>query len=405
LARNEIITGIDLGSSKVCCLVAEINESGNMDILGYGISPSSYLKKGNVVNIEGLTRSINDAVNQAETMANLKIEEAVVGLSLMNVDILRNKGVVAIPKSTSEITNQDVERVIQAAKILAISPDRDVVQVIPREFIVDGCEGINDPVGMVGTRLEVDSYIVTAPITVMQNIHKCFQRAGILINNIYLKPFAVKKILLSWDEIEMGVALIDVGATITEIAVFKGNDIVKYATLPVGGDYITNDIAVGLRLPFNYAEIVKRRYACAQESLASEKQEIEIQSIGEVSTRRINQKELASIIEPRVHEIISLIRKELEFDNQKINLAAGGVITGSGLLPIKGTLDLAQKILGMPLRGGKTEMYGYDQTFTVCLGLLSSVISSINFNRKIIEKQKQRVSFLERAKRFLREYF
>jgi len=405
LSKNEIITGIDLGSSKVCCLVTEITDSGNIDILGYGISPSSYLKKGNVVNIEGLTRSISDAVNQAEIMSNVKIEEVIVGLSLVNVDILRNKGVVAIPKSTREITGQDVDRVIQAAKILAISPDRDVVQVIPREFIVDGCEGINDPIGMIGTRLEVDSYIVTAPITVLQNIQRCFQRADLSIQSIILKPFALKKILLSRDEIEMGVALIDVGATITEVTVFKGNDILKYATIPIGGDYITNDIAVGLRLPFNLAEIIKRRYACAQENLASEKQDIEIQSIGESTTKKINQKELASIVEPRVHEIISLIKKELDFEDQKIKLAAGGVISGSGLLHIKGAIDLAQKILGIPLRGGKTEMYGYDQTFNVCLGLVNSVASQRHYEGRNIEKAKMGISLIERAKRFLREYF
>ncbi|TYP54936.1 cell division protein FtsA [Thermosediminibacter litoriperuensis] len=405
MGRSSIMASLDLGSSKVCCMIGEISRSGEIDIIGYGMAPTTGIKKGNIVNIEAMVRSIVEAVEQAEQMSNAKVSGVLVGISGNNVTIINNRGVVAIPRSDREITLQDVERVLQVARIVAIPPDREIIEVLPKQFIVDGCDGIRDPVGMVGTRLEVEASIITGQLTAIQNVVRCVQKAGLEVEGVVLKSLAAREILLSDDELDMGVALVDVGAGTTEITVFRGDNIALYSLIPLGGDYITNDIAIGLRLPYSQAEAIKRRYACAMVSLASDKPDIEIQSIGESTTRKISQKELAAIIEPRVQEIISLIYKELKNMNYRAVLAAGAVLSGGGLLHMRGALEMAQKMLGIPVRAARTDMYGYDHTFTVALGLLYYGYKQRSFTERDGAREKNTFSFLEKAKRILREYF
>jgi cell division protein FtsA len=405
LARSSIVASLDLGSSKVCCMVGEISRNGEIDIIGYGVAPSTGIKKGNIVNIEAMVRSISEAVLQAQQMSNAKIDSVLVGVSGPNVTIVNNRGVVAIPRSDREITPHDVERVLQASRIIAIPPDREIIEVIPRQFIVDGCDGIRDPVGMIGTRLEVEVSIITGQLTTIQNVVRCVQKSGLEVEGLILKSLAAKEILLSDDEVDMGVALVDVGAGTTEITVFRGENIELYNLIPLGGDYVTNDIAIGLRLPYSQAEAIKRKYACAAASLASDKPDIEIHSIGEASPRKISQKELALIIEPRVQEIISLIHKELKTVNYREMLAAGIVLCGGGLLHMRGALEIAQKMLGIPVRAAKTDMYGFDHTFTVALGLLYYGSKNRSFGDRDEVRDKSALSFFERAKRILREYF
>jgi len=386
-------------------MVGEISRNNEIDILGYGVAPSTGIKKGNIVNIEAMVRSISEAVLQAQQMANVKIESVLVGISGPNISIVNNRGVVAIPRSDREITPHDVDRVIQASRIIAIPPDREIIDVIPRQFIVDGCEGIKDPVGMIGTRLEVEVSIITGQLTAIQNVVRCVQRSRLEVEGLVLKSLAAKELLLSDDEVDMGVALVDVGAGTTEITVFHGENIELYNLVPLGGDYVTNDIAIGLRLPYSQAEAIKRKYACAAASLASDKPDIEIQSIGETSARKISQKELASIIEPRVQEILSIVHKELKAVNYRDMLAAGIVLCGGGLLHMRGAVELAQKMLGVPVRAAKTDMYGFDHTFTVALGLLYYSARNRTFSDREEIRDKGTLSFFERAKQILREYF
>jgi cell division protein FtsA len=386
-------------------MIGEVTRSGEIDVLGYGISQAAGIKKGAVINIDLVIQSIIKAVELAQQMSNTKITHVAVGLSGGNISLLTNRGVVAIPRNDREITSQDVERVIQAAKIMAIPADREIIDVIPREFIVDGCDSIKDPVGMIGTRLEVSACIVVGFLTAIQNIARCVQKAGLSVESMILKPLAAAEMLLTDDEMNMGVALVDIGAGTTEIAVFQEGCISAYDMIPMGGSLITNDIAIGLRLPYAQAEEIKCRYACALSDLASDKPEIEIQSLGDAFPRKISQRDLTAIIEPRVQEILSYIISSIAGFNLKTMLPAGIVFTGGGLVHIKGFQEMSQRLLEFPVRIGSTDSYGKEQSFTVALGLLNYIINHRAFNINSAVKERSASGLLERAKRFLREYF
>lgn len=405
MGKNNIIASLDLGTSKVCCMIGEITHSEDMDVLGYGMSASTGIKKGNVINVDSVVQSILKAADQASSMAGIKVTQAVVGISGGNISLFNNKGVVAIPKSTGEITPQDVDRVLQAAKIMAIPYDREMIDVIPREFIVDGCDGIKDPVGMIGTRLEVSACIITGLLTSVQNIARCVQKSGIDIQGMVLKPLAAAEMLLTEDEMEMGVVLVDVGAGTTEVAVFREGCITAYDLIPLGGDHITNDIAIGLRLPYVQAEEIKRKFACARLSLASDKPDIEVQSIGETSIKKISQRDLTGIVEPRLQEILSFVAGCIKNFDLKSLLPAGVVLTGSGVVHIKGCLDLAQQILNLPVRVGVVDSYAQEQSFTVALGLLYYGLRHSLFSNNVPAREKPTLGFIERAKRILKDYF
>jgi cell division protein FtsA len=386
-------------------MIGEITRAGELDIMGYGIAESSGIKKGNVVNVDAVVQSVSKAVEQAGQMAGYKISRAVIGLSGSNISLLNNRGVVAIPRNAREITPQDVERVLQAAKIVAIPYDKEMIDVIPREFVVDGCDGIKDPVGMVGTRLEVSACIITGLLTAIQNIARCVQKAGIEIEGMVLKPLAAAEMLLTEDEMDMGAVMLDVGAQVTEVAIFQEGCIAAYELIPLGGDHITNDIAIGLRLPYSRAEDIKRRYACAKPALASDKAEIEIQSIGDTVIKRISPRDLTAIVEPRIQEILLFVSNCLKNLNLKSMLPAGVVLTGGGLVHIKGSVELAQEILGLPVRLGIIDSYDREQTFTVALGLLYYGLRRGLINGNVAMRQNAASSFFERAKRILKEYF
>lgn len=405
MAKNNIIASLDLGTSKTCCMIGEISSSLNIDILGYGIIATKGIKKGNITNIDSVVQSILKAVDLAEQMAGVSIDEVVLGVSGGNVSLLNNRGVVAIPRNDKEITPHDVERVLQAAKIMAIPYDREIIDIIPKEFIVDGCNGIKDPVGMVGTRLEVSACIIIGLLTVIQNLIRCVQKAGLSICSLVLKPLAIAENILTEDELEMGVAIVDVGAGTCEVAVFQEGCITNYDMIPIGGDFITNDIAIGLRIPFSQAEEIKSKYACAIATSASDEPDIEVQKIGDKKTIKISQKDLAVIVEPRVQEIIHLIQKCIDNFNLKSVIPAGIVITGGGLTHIKGSIDLAQYILKMPVRSGVISGYDDEQTFSVALGLLHYGVRHNLFKDQNVTKERSASSFFERAKHILREYF
>lgn len=405
LGRGNILASLDIGTSKTCCMIGELNPSGEIDIIGYGISASSGIKKGAIINIDLVVKGIIEAVQMAQQMANVQINHVVVGLSGGNITLLKNRGVVAIPKNDREIRAEDVERVLSAAKIMAVPYDREIIDVIPWEFIVDGCDSIKDPVGMIGTRLEVSACIVVGLVTVIQNIVRCVERAGLLVDSMVLKPLATAEMLLTEDEMEMGVVLIDVGAGTTEVAVFEEGCIIAYDLIPIGSDFITNDIAIGLRVPYFKAEELKVKYAGAMTTFASDKMDIEIQSMGDKDTRRISQKDITSIVEPRVQEILSFALNCLNKFELKSMLPAGVVLTGGGLVHIKGSLELAQHILGLPVRYGFIDSYDREQTFTVALGLLNYISKHKIFDSNFLTREKSALGFFERAKRFIKEYF
>jgi len=293
---------------------------------------------------------------------------------------------------------------LQAAKIMAIPYDREIIDIIPMEFLVDGCDGIKDPIGMVGSRLEVYACIVTGLSTSVQNIVRCIEKAGLNIDALILKPLASAQMLLSEDEMNMGVLLLDVGAGSTEVAVFRDGSILAYDFIPIGGDFITNDIAIGLRIPFMQAEEIKRQYACCHRGLASEKYDIEIHSIGDKNSRKISQSDLATIVEPRVQEILSYVARSVKSMTEKSMLPAGAVLTGGGLIHIEGAMDMAQQFLGIPVRPGVHGSFESEQTFTVGLGLMYYFLKN-RADNKVVMRERPVLSLFERVKNLIKEYF
>lgn len=404
MGKGDIIASLDLGTSKICCMIGETTESLDIDILGYGISNITGIKKGVITDIDTTVQGIMQAVDLAEQMASIEIKGVIVGVIGGDITLLNNRGVVAIPRNSREITPQDVQRVLQAAKIMAIPYDRDIIDIIPREFIVDGCEGIKNPVGMVGTRLETSACIVTGLTTSIQNLIRCVEKAGLLIQGIVLKPLAVAQMLLTEDELEMGVAVVDIGAGTTDIAVIKDGSILAYDMIPIGGDFITNDLAIGLRIPFSQAEEIKNKYAHAIASEASKNKNIEVLSIGEKSVKKISQKDIAQIVEPRVQEIIYLIQKSLKSFDLNSMLPAGMVLTGGGLIHIEGAVKLAEHMLNLPMRFGLANTYEKEQTFTVTLALLYYGLRH-NIFQNTATREGSAFGFIERARRIFKEYF
>ncbi len=294
--RNLVI-GLDIGTSKVVALVGEVRPDGKLEVLGIGSQPSRGLKKGVVVNIESTVQSIQRAVEEAELMAGCEIHSVYAGIAGNHVRSLNSHGVVAI--RDREVTYGDVEHVIDAAKAVAIPADQKILHVLPQEFIIDGQEGIHDPIGMSGVRLEAKVHIVTGAESAAQNIEKCIQRCGLDVDDIVLEQLASSFAVLTEDEKELGVCLIDVGGGTTDIAVFSGGAIRHTAVIPIAGDQVTNDIAVSMRTPTQHAEDIKVRYACALSQLANPDETIEVPSVGERPPRRLARQTLAEVVEQR----------------------------------------------------------------------------------------------------------
>src|ERR1700691_35817 len=328
--RN-VIVGLDIGTSKVVALVGEITADGSIEVIGLGSQPSRGLKKGVVVNIESTVQSIQRAVEEAELMADCEINAVYAGIAGSHVRSLNSRGVVAI--RDREVTHGDVEHVIDAAKAVAIPADQRILHVLPQEFIIDGQEGIRDPIGMSGVRLEAKVHIVTGADSAAQNIVKCVQRCGLVVEDIVLEQLASSFAVLTEDEKELGVCIVDVGGGTTDIAVFSGGAIRHTAVIPIAGDQVTNDIAVSMRTPTQYAEDIKIRYACALSQLANPDESIEVPSVGERPARRLARQTLAEIIEARYEALFGL------------------VLTG-GSAKMEGTIELAEEVFHVPVRLG-----------------------------------------------------
>jgi len=346
--RN-LIVGLDIGTSKVVAIVAEVSPEGRIEVIGIGSSASRGLKRGVVVNIESTVQSIQRAVEEAELMAGCEINTVYTGIAGSHVKSINSHGIVAI--RDKEVTASDVERVIDAAKAVAIPADQRVLHVLPQEFIIDAQEGIPEPIGMSGVRLEAKVHLVTGAVSAAQNIVKCVQRCGLTVEDIVLEQLASSYAVLTDDEKELGICLVDMGGGTTDIAVFCGGAIQHTAVIPIAGTQVTNDIAVSLRTPAQYAEEIKIKYACALSQLANPDETIEVPSVGERPPRRLARQTLAEVVEPRYEELFHLVRKELRRSGFEELIAAGIVMTG-GSAKMEGAIDLAEEVFHMPVRLG-----------------------------------------------------
>ncbi|TFG86713.1 MAG: cell division protein FtsA [Chromatiales bacterium] len=347
--ERRIIVGLDIGTSKVVAIVGELQDDNQIEVIGFGSHPSKGLKKGVVVNIESTVISIQRAIEEAELMAECDIHQVYAGIAGSHVRSLNSHGIVAI--RDREVTQSDVDRVIDAARAVAIPADQKILHVLPQEFIIDGQEGIREPIGMSGVRLEARVHMVTGAASAAQNIVKCVQRCGLEVEDIVLEQLASSFAVLTDDEKELGICLVDIGGGTTDIAVFNNGAIRHTAVIPIAGDQVTNDIAISMRTPTQYAEEIKIKYACALSQLANLDETIEVPSVGDRPPRRLARQTLAEVVEPRYEELFGLIRDELRRSGFEDMVAAGIVLTG-GSSKMEGAVELAEEVFHMPVRLG-----------------------------------------------------
>jgi cell division protein FtsA len=334
---SNLIVGLDIGTSKVVAIVGEVTVEGDIEIIGIGTQPSRGLKKGVVVNIESTVQSIQRAVEEAELMAGCQIRSVYAGIAGSHIRSINSHGIVAIKEK--EVTPADVARVIDAAKAVAIPADQRILHVLPQEFVIDNSEGIRDPISMSGVRLEAKVHLVTGAVSAAQNIIKCVRRCGLEVDDVILEQLASASSVLTDDEKELGVCLVDIGGGTTDIAVFSDGAIRHTAVIPIAGDQVTNDIAVALRTPTQYANDLKVKYACALRQLAADDETIEVPSVGDREPRRLARQTLAEVVEPR---------RRSGFEE----ICAAGVVLTGGSSKMEGAIELAEEIFHMPVRLG-----------------------------------------------------
>ncbi|MFN2644575.1 MAG: cell division protein FtsA [Burkholderiales bacterium] len=346
---KNLVVALDIGTSKVACLVAELGADATLEILGMGSHPSRGLKKGVVVNIEATVSAIQRALEEAELMADCKIASAYVGIAGSHIRSFNSTGMVAV--KDREVDVMDVDRAIETARAVNIPTDQQILHVLRQEFIIDGQEDVREPIGMSGVRLEVKVHIVTGAVSAAQNIIKCVRRCGIEVKDLILQPLASSRAVLSEDEKDLGVCLLDIGGGTTDIAVFTHGAIRHTAVVPIAGDQITNDIAMALRTPTADAEAIKIRHGVALRQLADPNQMLEVPGIGERGTRSLSRQTLAEVIEPRVEELYSLVQQALRDSGFEELLSSGIVLTG-GSSVMQGMVELGEEIFHMPVRIG-----------------------------------------------------
>ena len=350
-SENEVtrVVGLDIGTNKVAAIVADITEDGVMEIIGIGSHPSRGLKKGVVVNIESTVQSIQRAVEEAELMAGHQISKVYAGIAGNHIRSINSHGIVAV--RDREVYPQDVERVIDAAQALAIPADQKILHILPQEYVIDNQEGVREPLGMSGVRLEAKVHLVTCAVNAAQNIEKCIVRCGLEVKDIILEQLASSYSVLTEDEKDLGVCLVDIGGGTTDIAVFTGGAIRHTAVIPIAGDQVTNDIAMALRTPTQNAEEIKIKYACALAQLARPDETIKVAGVGDKPSKELSRQALAEGIEPRYDELFTLIQAELRRSGFEDLIAAGIVLTG-GASKIEGVIELAEEIFHMPVSVG-----------------------------------------------------
>jgi len=352
MPKNGYVVGIDIGTKKVAAVIGEINEERKIEVIGIGTAESKGLRKGVVVNLDITSAAIKKAQEEAELMAGVAINSAFIGISGAHIKSFNSRGVIAVSGKNREISREDIRRVIEQSKAVAIPPDREILHVIPQEFVVDDQDGIRDPLGMNGIKLEVNVHIVTGAVTLVQNLRTCVERAGIAIEQIVLNQIATSAAVLTHDERELGAGVIDIGAGTTEVAIFERGSLWYTSIIPLGGDNFTNDIAVGLRTAIPDAEKIKKRFGCVTGPAADEQETIEVPSVGTGRKPRVLSRQLlADIIQPRAEEIFRLVDGDIKKMGYEKSLNSGIVLTGGTAL-LEGLEDVAEEIFDLPVRRG-----------------------------------------------------
>ena len=402
------IVGLDIGTSKVVALVGEVDADGNLEIIGIGTHKSTGLRKGVVVNIESTVQSIQRAIEEAELMAGCQIHSVYAGIAGSHIRSLNSHGIVAI--RDREVQAADVERVIDAAQAVAIPADQKVLHILPQEYIIDNQEGVREPLGMSGVRLEAKVHLVTCAVNAVQNIEKCIRRCGLEVDDIILEQLASSYSVLTDDEKELGVCLVDIGGGTTDIAVFTEGSIKHTAVIPIAGDQVTNGIAMALRTPTPFAEEIKIKYACALTQLARADEIIKVPGVGERISRELSRQALAEVVEPRYDELFTLIQAELRRSGFEDLVAAGIVLTG-GTARIEGAVELAEEIFHMPVRvGAPANVKGLgdivkNPIYATGVGLLQYGIRQQKDGKPGVDVEESRTSVIARIKRWIGDNF
>lgn len=409
---SEFIVSLDIGTSKVRVIIGELN-NGTVQIVGVGTADSRGIKKGAIVDIDQTVQSIRDAVDQAERMVGVDVDEVFVGISGNHIELHASHGVVAVSSDDREIRQGDIDRVLQASRVIAIPPEREIIDVVPKQFLVDGLSDIQDPRGMIGVRLEVEATIISGSKTILHNMIRCVEKAELGIAGIYLLPLACSELALSKDEKQLGVVLADIGAGAATIAVFEHGNLAATRVLPVGGEYITNDVSIGFRTQYDVAERIKVKYGCALLEDASEDVTFKVSRIGSNDEEEHNQVELTEIVQPRVEEIFQLIADEVEQMGYTEPLAGGYVLTG-GVMSMPGAVKNARNTLGTSsVRIAEPDYVGVrDPAYTSGVGMIrfalkhqpgSTGISSGAKVAKVKRTTRNKEPFFQRVKNWLNE--
>ncbi len=347
--KQDLIVGLDIGTTKVCAIVGEINDTGNLEIIGLGSHPSFGLKRGVVVNIEKTVESIKSAIEEAERMAGCEIQNVIVGIAGGHIKGVSGHGMITL--RNREVTKRDVDRVIESANALMIPADREIIHVIPQEYIVDGENGIKDPVGIYGIKLETNVHIVTGQVTAAQNLVKCIHSSGMDVSDIVLEQLASSEAVLTEDEKEIGCVLIDIGGGTSDIAIFSSGSIRYTENLTLGGDHLDRDVALGLSTPLAESRKLKEKHGVALSELVSSEDLVQVESVSGRKAKHVSKRDLSMIIEPRMEEIFEFVKREIIKSGYRDLLPAGAIITG-GTIKMHGTVELAERVLGMPVRMG-----------------------------------------------------
>lgn len=348
---EDILVGLDIGTTKTCAVIGTMNENNQVEVIGVGVTPSKGLKNGVIVNIDNTTAAIVKAIDEGELMAGYEVTDCIIGISGQHVKGQNSRGVVAVSSRNRTITTQDVKRVIEAAQAVVIPVDREILHVLSKEFSVDDQIGIKDPIGMSGVRLEAEVHIVTGVTTSIQNMIKAVEKAGFQYRDIVFDPLAAADAVLSKDEMELGVALLDIGGGTIDIVVYLEGGVAYSTVLPIGGIHVTNDISIGLRTPIESAELIKKKYGCAVLDLVDPSEVVEVPSVGGRPPRKLLRQELTQIIEPRTAEMMEMVDRELSLSGKKEMLSAGIVLTGGGSM-LDGSIEAAERVFNMPVRIG-----------------------------------------------------
>lgn len=357
MPTDSVLVGLDIGTTKVCAVVGEINEHGGIEILGVGSTPSKGIRRGVVINIEGTMNSVLAAVEAAEMMSGRDVQSVITGIAGAQIEGINSRGVVAVTGRGREITREDIDRVIEAARAIVIPMDREVLHVIPQEYIVDDQGGIRNPIDMIGIRLEAEVHIITGSVTAAQNLLKCVNRAGFRVEDIVLQSLASSLAVLSEDEKELGVLLIDLGGGTTDVLVHLDGAPYHTSVVSIGGEQVTSDLSIMLKTPMEAAEKIKRESGCCFEPLVDEDEKIIVPGVGGWPSAEIPRIETTRIIQPRMTEIFHLVREQVSKKGYLQRLGGGVVLTGGGAL-LKGTAELAQEIFGLPARLGVPSNFG-----------------------------------------------